>query len=171
MRMSLAPGLLLLIIFRLQLVHNYCGKLGRNVSFLPMNLAAYGGDPTGNLLCVNFNQDCRQMRQKDVFGFDFLFCIHVLKEKFFSSSLAVGSKSGYKLFSLNSVEKLEEIYEYGKCCVILVRLQERKKSTGLIFKGTYISHSSMSSSYLSSKLKVFSVFLIAIVKPLSFALP
>ena len=57
--MSLAVGLLLLIIFRLQLVHNYCGKLGRNVSFLPMNLAAYGGDPTGNLLCVNFNQDCR----------------------------------------------------------------------------------------------------------------
>lgn len=111
------------------------------------------------------------MRQKDVFGFDFLFCIHVLKEKLFSSSLAVGSKSGYKLFSLNSVEKLEEIYEYGKCCVILVRLQERKKSTGLIFKGTYISHSSMSSSYLSSELKVFSVFLIAIVKPLSFALP
>lgn len=59
MRMSLAVGLLLLIIFRLQLVHNYCGKLGRNVSFLLMNLAAYGGDPTGNLLCVNFNQDCR----------------------------------------------------------------------------------------------------------------
>ena len=36
------------------------------------------------------------------------------------SSVAVGSKSGYKLFSLNSVEKLEEIYEYGKCCVFCV---------------------------------------------------
>lgn len=33
---------------------------------------------------------------------------------FLFSSLAVGSKAGYKLFSLNSVEKLEEIYEYGK---------------------------------------------------------
>ena len=77
------------------------------------------------------------MRQKDVSGFELLFCIHVLKEKFFSSSLAVGSKSGYKLFSLNSVEKLEEIYEYGKCCVIRIRLQERKKSKGLIFKGTH----------------------------------
>ena len=29
------------------------------------------------------------------------------------SSLAVGTKCGYKLFSLNSVEKLEEIYDYG----------------------------------------------------------
>ncbi|KAK3734534.1 hypothetical protein QZH41_010385 [Actinostola sp. cb2023] len=52
-----------------------------------MNLAAYGGDPTGNLLFVNFNQDC--------------------------TSLAVGTKTGYKLYSLGSVEKLEEIYEYG----------------------------------------------------------
>ncbi|EDO38563.1 predicted protein, partial [Nematostella vectensis] len=52
-----------------------------------MNLAAYGGDPTGNLLFVNFNQDC--------------------------TSLAIGTKSGYKLYSLGSVEKLEEIYEYG----------------------------------------------------------
>lgn len=69
-----------------------------------MNLAAYGGDPTGNLLCVNFNQDC--------------------------SSLAVGSKSGYKLFSLNSVEKLEEIYEYGETddiCIV-----ERLFSSSLV---------------------------------------
>ena len=26
----------------------------------------------------------------------------------------MGSKTGYKLFSLNSVEKLEEIYSYGE---------------------------------------------------------
>lgn len=38
------------------------------------------------------------------------------------SSLAVGSKAGYKLFSLNSVEKLEEIYEYGKCLACNLRL-------------------------------------------------
>ena len=71
-------------------------------------------------------------------GLSFCFAFtYVLTEKFFSSSLAVGSKSGYKLFSLNSVEKLEEIYEYGKCWIIRVTLQERKKSTGLIFKGTH----------------------------------
>ena len=33
---------------------------------------------------------------------------------FFFRSLAVGSRLGYKLFSLNSVEKLEEIHDYGK---------------------------------------------------------
>ncbi|XP_067045364.1 WD repeat domain phosphoinositide-interacting protein 2-like [Acropora muricata] len=69
-----------------------------------MNLAAYGGDATGNLLCVNFNQDY--------------------------SSLAVGSKSGYKLFSLNSVEKLEEIYDYGETedvCIV-----ERLFSSSLV---------------------------------------
>lgn len=69
-----------------------------------MNLAAYGGDPTGNLLCVNFNQDC--------------------------SSLAVGSKAGYKLFSLNSVEKLEEIYDYAETediCIV-----ERLFSSSLV---------------------------------------
>lgn len=30
------------------------------------------------------------------------------------SSLAVGCKSGYRLFSLNSVDKLEQIYENGR---------------------------------------------------------
>lgn len=29
-------------------------------------------------------------------------------------SLAVGTKTGYKLFSLGSVDKLEQIYENGK---------------------------------------------------------
>jgi hypothetical protein len=31
------------------------------------------------------------------------------------SSLAVGTKSGYRLFSLSSVDNLEQIYENGKC--------------------------------------------------------
>ena len=53
----------------------------------------------------------------------FVVDIHVLTDRLYFlfalySSLAVGSKSGYKLFSLNSVEKLEEIYEYGKLRVI-----------------------------------------------------
>lgn len=33
----------------------------------------------------------------------------------FCRSLAVGSKSGYKFFSLSSVDKLEQIYECSKC--------------------------------------------------------
>jgi hypothetical protein len=31
------------------------------------------------------------------------------------SSLAVGTKSGYRLFSLSSVDNLEQIYENGEC--------------------------------------------------------
>lgn len=62
-----------------------------------------------------------------------LFDVHVLTDKVyflfgFESSLAVGSKSGYKLFSLNSVEKLEEIYEYGKCLLFAFRVRERRQS-------------------------------------------
>jgi len=42
------------------------------------------------------------------------------------SSLAVGTKSGYRLYSLSSVDTLEQIYENGKlksakCCIILIR--------------------------------------------------
>jgi len=33
----------------------------------------------------------------------------------FFRSLAVGKKSGYKLFSLSSVEKLDQIYDNGMC--------------------------------------------------------
>ena len=40
----------------------------------------------------------------------------------------VGSKSGYKVFSLNSVEKLEEIYEYGKCLLFAFRVREPRQS-------------------------------------------
>ncbi|RMX52685.1 hypothetical protein pdam_00004236 [Pocillopora damicornis] len=87
-----------------------------------MNLAAYGGDPTGNLLCVNFNQDC--------------------------SSLAVGSKAGYKLFSLNSVEKLEEIYDYA-----IVSLSAPRKLKVCHFKkGTEICNYSYPNTILAVRL-------------------
>jgi len=68
-----------------------------------MNLAANGADPSGDLLFVNFNQD--------------------------KSSLALGSRYGYKLFSLSSIEKLEEIHDYDKCDVCIV---ERLFSSSLV---------------------------------------
>ena len=33
---------------------------------------------------------------------------------FFFRSLAVGTKNGYKLFSLSNIDKLENIYDSGK---------------------------------------------------------
>ncbi|KXJ06518.1 WD repeat domain phosphoinositide-interacting protein 2 [Exaiptasia diaphana] len=105
-----------------------------------MNLAAYGGDPTGNLLFVNFNQDC--------------------------SSLAVGEKTGYKLYSLGSVEKLEEIYEYGDTediCIVerlfssslvaIVSLSAPRKLKVCHFKkGTEICNYSYPNTILAVKL-------------------
>ena len=41
-------------------------------------------------------------------------CISWSGRHFFFRSLAVGSKSWYKLYSLNTVDKLEQIYENGK---------------------------------------------------------
>ena len=35
-------------------------------------------------------------------------------------SIAVGTKSGYKLFSLGSVDKLDSIYENGKFCLFVL---------------------------------------------------
>ena len=64
---------------------------------MTMNLASVAGEAGTNMLFVNFNQDC--------------------------SSLAVGTKSGYRLFSLNSVEKLDQIYESeGEDICIVERL-------------------------------------------------
>ncbi|XP_065066460.1 WD repeat domain phosphoinositide-interacting protein 2-like [Rhopilema esculentum] len=68
-----------------------------------MNLAANGGDPSGDLLFANFNQDV--------------------------TSLAVGSRLGYKLYSLSSIEKLEEIHDYDKDDVCIV---ERLFSSSLV---------------------------------------
>lgn len=45
-----------------------------------------------------------------VYTYQLLFLIWL-----FCRSLAVGSKSGYKFFSLSSVDKLEQIYECSKC--------------------------------------------------------
>ncbi|XP_064376230.1 WD repeat domain phosphoinositide-interacting protein 2 isoform X3 [Dromaius novaehollandiae] len=57
-----------------------------------MNLASQSGEAgNGQLLFANFNQD--------------------------NTSLAVGSKSGYKFFSLSSVDKLEQIYECRLCAL------------------------------------------------------
>lgn len=68
-----------------------------------MNLAANGADPSGELLFVNFNQD--------------------------KTSLAVGTRVGYKLFSLGSIERLEEIHDYDKGDVCIV---ERLFSSSLV---------------------------------------
>ncbi|XP_028561492.1 WD repeat domain phosphoinositide-interacting protein 2 isoform X1 [Podarcis muralis] len=61
-----------------------------------MNLASQSGEAgAGQLLFANFNQD--------------------------NTSLAVGSKSGYKFFSLSSVDKLEQIYECTQRGYLAVR--------------------------------------------------
>nr|XP_006822221.1 PREDICTED: WD repeat domain phosphoinositide-interacting protein 2-like isoform X2 [Saccoglossus kowalevskii] len=61
-----------------------------------MNLASHAGEANANLLFVNVNQDC--------------------------TSLAVGAKSGCRLFSLGSVDKLEAIYEHNEDICIVERL-------------------------------------------------
>ncbi|XP_031777575.1 WD repeat domain phosphoinositide-interacting protein 2 isoform X1 [Nasonia vitripennis] len=73
-------------------------NLARNVDALTQGLKysisglmnlAQATDPENAVFFVNFNQDC--------------------------SSLAVGSKAGYKIFSLSSVDHLEKIFENGEC--------------------------------------------------------
>ncbi|CAH1793942.1 unnamed protein product [Owenia fusiformis] len=104
-----------------------------------MNLASQGGDPNSSLLFANFNQDC--------------------------SSLAVGSKSGYKLFSLASVEKLDQIYEndnedtciverlFSSSLVAIVSLSSPRKLKVCHFKkGTEICNYSYSNTILSVRL-------------------
>ncbi|CAB4007778.1 WD repeat domain phosphoinositide-interacting 2-like [Paramuricea clavata] len=104
-----------------------------------MNLASSSGELGGNLLFVNFNQDV--------------------------SSIAVGSKTGYKLFSLNSVEKLEEIYSYESedICIVerlfssslvaVVSLSAPRKLKVCHFKkGTEICNYSYPNTILSVKL-------------------
>ena len=55
------------------------------------SVAGAMGDPSTDINFVNFNQDC--------------------------SSLAIGTRTGYKLLSLSSVDKLELIYESAcRCC-------------------------------------------------------
>lgn len=104
-----------------------------------MNLASLGGDPSSNLLFVNFNQDC--------------------------TSLAVGTKTGYRLFSLSSVEKLEQIYEnenediciverlFSSSLVAVVSLSSPRKLKVCHFKkGTEICNYSYSNTILAVRL-------------------
>lgn len=104
-----------------------------------MNLASQGGDPASGVFFVNFNQDC--------------------------TSLAVGAKSGYKLFSLSSVDKLEQIYEnesediciverlFSSSLVAIVSLSSPRKLKVCHFKkGTEICNYSYSNTILAVKL-------------------
>uniref|UniRef100_A0A2I3HVT2 WD repeat domain phosphoinositide-interacting protein 2 n=1 Tax=Nomascus leucogenys TaxID=61853 RepID=A0A2I3HVT2_NOMLE len=101
-----------------------------------MNLASQSGE----LLFANFNQD--------------------------NTSLAVGSKSGYKFFSLSSVDKLEQIYEctdtedvciverlFSSSLVAIVSLKAPRKLKVCHFKkGTEICNYSYSNTILAVKL-------------------
>jgi len=104
-----------------------------------MNLASEGGDPKSSLIFVNFNQDC--------------------------TSLAVGTRSGYKLFSLNSPDKLENIYEsdtediciverlFSSSLVAIVSLSSPRKLKVCHFKkGTEICNYSYSNTILAVRL-------------------
>ncbi|XP_018916381.1 WD repeat domain phosphoinositide-interacting protein 2 isoform X2 [Bemisia tabaci] len=104
-----------------------------------MNVTNYRTDANNVVNFVNFNQDC--------------------------TSLAVGTKTGYKLFSLNSVDTLEQIYENdtGDTCIIerlfssslvaLVSLSAPRKLRVCHFKkGTEICYYSYSNTILAIKL-------------------
>uniref|UniRef100_A0A674D7M4 WD repeat domain, phosphoinositide interacting 2 n=1 Tax=Salmo trutta TaxID=8032 RepID=A0A674D7M4_SALTR len=106
-----------------------------------MNLASQSGE-TGcsQLLFANFNQD--------------------------NTSLAVGTKSGYKFFSLSSVDKLEQIYEctdpedvciverlFSSSLVAIVSLKAPRKLKVCHFKkGTEICNYSYSNTILAVRL-------------------
>ncbi|XP_073890463.1 WD repeat domain phosphoinositide-interacting protein 2 isoform X14 [Macaca fascicularis] len=77
-----------------------------------MNLASQSGEAgAGQLLFANFNQDITEVKRASRAA--------GLGRRAVVWSLAVGSKSGYKFFSLSSVDKLEQIYEckMGPHCV------------------------------------------------------
>ncbi|KAG8231755.1 hypothetical protein J437_LFUL012034 [Ladona fulva] len=131
----------------------YMQNFARNVDVLTqglkagisglMNLANQGTDPNSGVFFVNFNQDC--------------------------TSLAVGTKTGYRLFSLNSVDNLEQIYENGlylnseDICIVerlfssslvaVVSLSSPRKLKVCHFKkGTEICNYSYSNTILAVKL-------------------
>ncbi|XP_069760843.1 WD repeat domain phosphoinositide-interacting protein 2 isoform X2 [Narcine bancroftii] len=106
-----------------------------------MNLASQSGEGgSSQLLFANFNQD--------------------------TTSLAVGTKSGYKFFSLSSVDKLEQIYEctdtedvciverlFSSSLVAIVSLKAPRKLKVCHFKkGTEICNYSYSNTILTVKL-------------------
>ncbi|XP_017759497.1 PREDICTED: WD repeat domain phosphoinositide-interacting protein 2 isoform X3 [Eufriesea mexicana] len=104
-----------------------------------MNLANQTTDPQSRVFFVNFNQDC--------------------------TSLAVGSKAGYKFFSLNSIDHLEKIYEndtediyiverlFNSSLVAVVSLRSPRKLKVCHFrKDSEICHYSYSNTILAVKL-------------------
>ncbi|XP_015111849.1 WD repeat domain phosphoinositide-interacting protein 2 isoform X2 [Diachasma alloeum] len=124
-------------------------NLARNVDVLTqglkysisglMNLANRTTEPQSGAYFVNFNQDC--------------------------TSLAVGSKSGYKLFSLNSVDYLEKIFEndsediciverlFSSSLMAVVNYSSPRKLKVCHFrKGTEICNYSYSNTILAVKL-------------------
>uniref|UniRef100_A0A1B6DMR4 Uncharacterized protein n=1 Tax=Clastoptera arizonana TaxID=38151 RepID=A0A1B6DMR4_9HEMI len=104
-----------------------------------MNHATHSSDNSISVFFVNFNQDC--------------------------TSLAVGTKSGYRIFSLNSVDTLEQIYEndtediciverlFSSSLVAVVSLSSPRKLKVCHFKkGTEICNYSYSNTILAVKL-------------------
>ncbi|XP_052825582.1 WD repeat domain phosphoinositide-interacting protein 2 isoform X1 [Octopus bimaculoides] len=101
-----------------------------------MNLATHSTDQLCDLLFVNFNQDC--------------------------SSLAIGTKTGYRLFSLAQIDRLDQIYEhvnediciverlFSSSLVAIVSLQSPRKLKVCHFKkSAEICNYSYSSSILA----------------------
>ncbi|XP_066591712.1 WD repeat domain phosphoinositide-interacting protein 2 [Prorops nasuta] len=124
-------------------------NLARNVDVLTqglkygisglMNLANPTADPQSGNFFVNFNQDC--------------------------TSLSVGSKTGYRLFSLHTVDTLEQIYEndtedvciverlFSSSLMAVVSLASPRKLKVCHFrKGTEICNYSYSNTILAVKL-------------------
>ncbi|KAK6643031.1 WD repeat domain phosphoinositide-interacting protein 2 [Polyplax serrata] len=104
-----------------------------------MNLATQASDPANGAYFVNFNQDC--------------------------TSLTVGTRTGYKLFALHSVDFLEQIYEneaediciverlFSSSLVAIVSLSSPRKLQVCHFrKGTEICKYSYSNTILAVKL-------------------
>ncbi|KAI5723218.1 hypothetical protein M8J76_003073 [Diaphorina citri] len=104
-----------------------------------MSLSSASVDTSNNVYFVNFNQDC--------------------------TSLSVGTKSGYRLFSLNSIDTLEQIYEnsqedvciverlFSSSLVAVVSLSSPRKLTVCHFKrGSEICNYSFSNTILAVKL-------------------
>ncbi|XP_032115499.1 WD repeat domain phosphoinositide-interacting protein 2 isoform X6 [Sapajus apella] len=126
-----------------------------------MNLASQSGEAgAGQLLFANFNQDNTAVKR----GSRATGPGHGHRAVVWS--LAVGSKSGYKFFSLSSVDKLEQIYEctdtedvciverlFSSSLVAIVSLKAPRKLKVCHFKkGTEICNYSYSNTILAVKL-------------------
>ncbi|XP_030651896.1 WD repeat domain phosphoinositide-interacting protein 2 isoform X1 [Nomascus leucogenys] len=124
-----------------------------------MNLASQSGEAgAGQLLFANFNQDNTEVKRASRAA--------GLGRRAVVWSLAVGSKSGYKFFSLSSVDKLEQIYEctdtedvciverlFSSSLVAIVSLKAPRKLKVCHFKkGTEICNYSYSNTILAVKL-------------------